>query len=251
VNAGLTVAAGAVGAAAGMAAGWLNVTLERLERLEEEENQERVQYEAQVARDVEVARTREEDSPPAPPWQPERYGWTWLEQTIAPALGAFGFALFAGREGLTLGMLEHLLWIAVFVHIITFDLKHRLILNRITYPGIVLAIVLAAITPGLSLQRALLGGAVIAAFFLLISVLSRGGIGLGDAKLGALIGAITGLSFDSVDHLQAVNAIIAAIFLGGGVALLLLVTRVRGLKDPIPYGPFLCAGAALVLYQTT
>jgi hypothetical protein len=28
----------------------------------------------------------------------------------------------------------------------------------------------------------------------------------------------------------------------------LLVTRVRRLKDPIPYGPFLCAGAALILY---
>ena len=32
-------------------------------------------------------------------------------------------------------------------------------------------------------------------------------------------------------------------------ALILLVTRVRGLKDPIPYAPFLCAGAAIVLYQ--
>jgi hypothetical protein len=26
------------------------------------------------------------------------------------------------------------------------------------------------------------------------------------------------------------------------------VTRIRKLKDPIPYGPFLCAGAALILY---
>jgi prepilin signal peptidase PulO-like enzyme (type II secretory pathway) len=38
------------------------------------------------------------------------------------------------------------------------------------------------------------------------------------------------------------------VFIGGATALVLLVTRVRSLKDPIPYGPFLCAGAALILY---
>ena len=40
------------------------------------------------------------------------------------------------------------------------------------------------------------------------------------------------------------------VFLGGAAALLLLITRLRSLKDPIPYGPFLCAGAVLVLFQS-
>jgi hypothetical protein len=33
------------------------------------------------------------------------------------------------------------------------------------------------------------------------------------------------------------------------VALLLLVLRIRSLKDPIPYGPFLCIGASLMLFR--
>jgi prepilin signal peptidase PulO-like enzyme (type II secretory pathway) len=42
--------------------------------------------------------------------------------------------------------------------------------------------------------------------------------------------------------------VIAAVLIGGVAAAVLLVTRIRGLKDPIPYGPFLCAGAALIMY---
>ena len=61
---------------------------------------------------------------------------------------------------------------------------------------------------------------------------------------------MTGLAFDSPDHLQAIYAVTGGVFLGGAAALLLLITRLRSLKDPIPYGPFLCAGAVLVLFQS-
>ena len=242
---------GLAGGGLGLGSGWLSVRLEAVEKLEEEETEERVEYEASVAAAKAEAEEKGEDPPEALPWLPEHYGWTWLERLLSPAMTAFGFALFAGREGVTVLMLEHLLWVALFTHIIVFDLKHRLILNRITYPAVPLALFLALITPGLTLSRSLTGALSIGLFFLIFSLVSRGGIGLGDAKLGALIGAVNGLSFDSFEHLQAISAVIAAIFMGGAVSIVLLVTRVRGLKDPIPYGPFLCAGAVLVLYQST
>ena len=66
--------------------------------------------------------------------------------------------------------------------------------------------------------------------------------------VGALVGAVTGAGPDPA-HIGAVYAVIYAILLGGATALVLLVLRVRRLKDPIPYGPFLCAGAAIILYQ--
>jgi leader peptidase (prepilin peptidase)/N-methyltransferase len=248
VNVAFTIAAAAAGAALGLGAGWLDVVLERLERLRAEEDQDRGEYEAEVAKQAEEARGRGEEPQPAPPWLPERYGWTWLEWGAAPLLAAVAFGLFAGRGGLTWVTLENLLWMAVFVQIVTFDLKHRLILDKVTYPALALALVLSAVTPGVSLVRALIGGAVIGGFFLLFHLLSRNGIGLGDVKLGALVGAVTGLGFDSPSHLQAVYAVSFGVFLGGAAALLLLVTRVRSLKDPIPYGPFLCAGAGLVLF---
>ncbi len=245
-----TIGAAVVGAGSGFGIGWLDVALERWEGLRVEEDEERAEYEAEVAKEAAEAATRGEEPEPAPPWLPERYGWTWLEWGAAPVLGALAFGLFASREGLTWVTIENLFWMAVFVQIVTFDLKHRLILDKVTYPALALAVVLSAVTPGLSFTRALIGAAVMGAFFLLFHLISRRGIGLGDVKLAALIGALTGLGFDSPSHLQAVYAVAFGVFLGGAVALVLLVTRVRSLKDPIPYGPFLCAGAALVIFQS-
>ena len=94
----------------------------------------------------------------------------------------------------------------------------------------------------------LAGGVAVGLFFVIQNLVSRGSIGLGDAKLGGLVGAICGISLD-YNHIGAVYAVIYAIFLGGGVALLLLILRLRSLKDPIPYVPFLCAGAAIILFQ--
>ena len=246
---GLTVAGlAAGGAAVGLGSGWLAVRLERVERLAEEEEEERLQYEADVASAAAAARAEGRPVPAALPWQGEGYGWTWLERILSPLLGAIGFACFAAHDDLGAGLAIHLLWATVFVHIVAFDLKHRLILNRITYPAIVAAIGLSPASPGLSLGRALAGAAIVYAFFMVQSLLFGGAVlGMGDAKLGALVGATTGIGLDA-DHLGALYAVIAAVLAGGLVAVLLLITRVRGLKDPIPYGPFLCAGAALIIF---
>ena len=244
---GLVAGATIGGAIVGLGSGWLAVRLERVEKLKEEEDEERLEYERDVATAKVEAAAAGEPEPKALPWIGEEYGWTWKERYLAPLLGAGGFAAFAAHEPADTGLLIHLLWLAVFVHVVGFDLKHRLILNRITYPSIVIALALAQFSPGLTFVRALIGLGGVALFFLLQNLVSRGSIGLGDAKLGALVGAVTGAGPDP-GHLGAAYAVVYAIFLGGATALLLLITRVRRLKDPIPYGPFLCAGAAIILY---
>jgi Flp pilus assembly protein protease CpaA len=241
--AGITIAGGVIG----LGSGWLAVALERFEKLEAEEEQERLDYERDVAEDRSRATEAGEEPPEVRPWSGERYGWTWLERWLSPALGAIGFGAFAAHEAFGTGLLIHLLWIAVFVQIVNFDLKHRLILNVITYPSVLVAVVLSDWSPGLTLTSSLIGAIGVALFFLIQNLVSRGSIGLGDAKLGALVGAVTGAGPTGA-HLGAVYAVIAGVFIGGAAALALLVTRVRKLKDPIPYGPFLCAGAALILY---
>lgn len=243
VIAGVTVAGGLVG----LGSGWLAVALERFEKLEEEERQERLEYERDAAEQVITAAAAGDEAVPARPWVSERYGWTWLERWLCPALGAAGFGAFAAHEQFGTGLLIHLLWITIFVHIVDFDLKHRLILNVITYPSILVAIALSEWSPHLTLTAAIIGAIGVWAFFFVQNLVSRGSIGLGDAKLGALVGAVTGAGPTSA-NLGAVYAVIAGVFIGGATAIVLLITRVRGLKDPIPYGPFLCAGAALILY---
>jgi prepilin signal peptidase PulO-like enzyme (type II secretory pathway) len=249
VSALLAGAAALAGAGVGYGCGALGVYLEGVEKLEAEEIEERDEFFAEQRRLAE--RAGEEGDPPPPPveWRSERYGFTYLECVVAPLLGALGFVAFAAHDGISRELGIHLLWVSVFLHITVFDLKHRLVLNRVTYPAIAAAILLAPATPGLSLSNALVGAAVLFVFFMLQSLLLGGSVmGMGDAKLGALVGATTGIGTD-LDHLGAVYALIAAAISGGVVALILLVTRVRGLRDPIPYGPFLCAGAALIMYH--
>ena len=243
VIAGVTVAGGLVG----LGSGWLAVGLEKFEKLEEEERQERLDYERDIAEELSRAAAAGEEPAPARPWAGERYGWTRLERWISPALGAISFGAFAAHEPFGSGLLIHLVLIAIFVHVVDFDLKHRLILNLITYPSVLAAVVVSAWSPGLTVTSSIIGAVGVAAFFFVQNLVSRGSIGLGDAKLGGLMGAVTGAG-PTAAHLGAVYAVIAAVFIGGASALVLLVTRVRGLKDPIPYGPFLCAGAALILY---
>lgn len=246
MNLDFVAAAAAAGAVLGLGAGGLNVLLERVERLREENAQERAAALAEALGQAGEARARSLIRPSAPV---ERYGWTWLEWGAAPVLGAVCFGLFASREGLTWIAVELFLWLVVLVQIATFDLKHRLILDKVTYPAIALALLLSALTPGLSLPRAAIGAAVVGGFFFLFHVVSRGGMGLGDAKLGALMGAVMGLGFDSPAQFQVLYAVCGGVVLGGAVALLLLVTRVRSLRDAIPYGPFLCAGAVVALFH--
>jgi Flp pilus assembly protein protease CpaA len=243
VVAGVTAAGGVIG----LGSGWLAVLLERHEKLEDEERQERLDYERDVAEERSRAAESGEEPDEARPWSGERYGWTWLERWLSPALGAIGFGCFAAHEAVGWGLVIHLLWIAIFVQVVNFDLKHRLILNVITYPSVLLAVVLSEWSPGLTVTSAVIGAVGVAAFFFVQNLVSRGSIGLGDAKLGALVGAVSGAGPTGA-HLGAVYAVVAGVFIGGATALVLLVTRVRRLKDPIPYGPFLCAGAALILY---
>ncbi len=248
MNPAVVAVAGAAGAIAGLGAGYASVWLERRERLEEEELEERRLYGDDCAREADEAAAAGQEPSTPPPWKPERYGWTWLERCLAPALGAVGYAAFAAHDPVGVGLFIHLLWVTIFVHVVVFDVKHRLILNRITYPATVVAIGLSPLSPGLTLPHALAGAVAVYVVFVVQSLLLGGSVlGMGDAKLGAVVGATTGLGLDS-QHLGAVYAVIAAVLIGGVAAALLLVTRIRGLKDPIPYGPFLCAGAALIMY---
>ncbi len=138
-------------------------------------------------------------------------------------------------------------YFCLFVVLMVIDLEHGLILNRLVYPGIVLALILGAIgefLPDLEIvpdiTGAAAGGAIGLGLFLLIVVISRGGMGWGDVKMAALIGVVCGFPLVFV-------ALFLAVVLGGLIAGLLMVFRARGRKQGIPFAPFLSLGVMLTL----
>ena len=120
------------------------------------------------------------------------------------------------------------------------DLRYQLVLNVLIYPAAVVALLLRFVHPGGDALTTLLGGAVGLIFFSLVALLSRGGMGAGDVKLAALIGLMVGFP-------QVVWALTLGILAGGIVALFLFLTHLRDLKSYMPYAPFLCLGAAIIV----
>lgn len=118
------------------------------------------------------------------------------------------------------------------------DLEHRRLPDVLTLPGIGLGLLFSFLlgNPVASLTGTFVGGGVLLA----IVVISRGGMGMGDVKLEAMIGAFLGLG-------PMLASLVTGIVLGGVIALLLLLFKIRGPRDMIPYGPFLITGAWLVM----
>jgi leader peptidase (prepilin peptidase)/N-methyltransferase len=89
----------------------------------------------------------------------------------------------------------------------------------------------------------LLGGLALAGFYLLLMVISPSGMSLGDVKLAASLGTL--LAWFSW-RLLLVGGF-AGFLLGGVFAGALLLSRRAGRKQPIPFGPFMIAGAVLAV----
>lgn len=183
-------------------------------------------------------------------------GLARLERLVAPRtavhrwgppvlLGAV-LGVFGGEVGWQVALPVRALWAAVLVQILFFDLAHRLILDRVLLPAAVLAFGASFVTPGVGWESSLAAGvgavAVFGGFALLGRlVLRREALGMGDVKLAGFIGLALGVQ-------GAVAALVVGVLLAGLVAAVVVVARVRSLRDTIAYGPFLAAGALLGLF---
>jgi len=167
----------------------------------------------------------------------------WVE--IATA-ALFGLAYW--QYGLSIELPIALFYISLFMVIFVIDFEHGLILNKIVYPALVVALLLSvfftiflpdvSIVP--SIARAAIGGGIGFVLFLLVAIVSRGGMGFGDVKLAALIGLATGFPL-------VIVALLMGIILGGLVAVILLGFKIRKRKEAIPFGPFLAVAAVVTL----
>lgn len=118
-------------------------------------------------------------------------------------------------------------------------------LTGAAYAGTAVLLLAAAAVGGTwsALVRALLGGLALAGFYLLLMVISPSGMSLGDVKLAASLGTL--LAWFGWRLLLAGG--FAGFLLGGVFAGALLVSRRAGRKQPIPFGPFMIAGAILAV----
>lgn len=159
---------------------------------------------------------------------------------IVELLTALLFAYLWGRYGLSWRLLELAFYTSILLLITLTDLRHRLVLNVVVYPAIPFTLLIRLLSPHPVIPSALLGGVAGLVLFLVVMLVGRGALGAGDVKLAALIGVVVGFP-------EVLWALALGIVAGGVGALVILITRRGGLKSYMPYAPFLCLGAMLVL----
>jgi leader peptidase (prepilin peptidase)/N-methyltransferase len=122
------------------------------------------------------------------------------------------------------------------------DFEHRIIPNRITALGAVLAVAVGlALDPAGEPER-LIAGVAAGGFLLLAALAYPGGMGMGDVKLAAVMGLFLG---------RAVAPAILIALLAGVLAGVVVVARKgprEGRKTAVPFGPFLALGAIVAVY---
>ncbi len=177
-----------------------------------------------------------------------------LRLPIVEGITGLAFTLLYWKFGLGIELAIVLIYASLLTIIFVIDLENQLILDMITYPAMALALIFSFFWPGVGelttlqvgavklspLVSALAGGAFGLAAMALPFVIYRQGIGLGDVKLGALVGLMSGFPL-------VILAILLSWITGGLVAAVLLAFKVKQPKDAIPSGTFLAVSAMVIL----
>jgi leader peptidase (prepilin peptidase)/N-methyltransferase len=173
------------------------------------------------------------------------------------------------RFGITLETLFYLVFICGLIIITFVDLEHMIIPNVITYPGIIVGILYNALITNWqnslelvnnfsfgilnffellneipildSLFGVILGGGILLLIAYSYEIIKkRQGMGMGDVKLLALIGAFLG--WQGVFFVIFLSSILGSI-----VGLSIIIARRGDLKYALPFGPFLSIAAIIYI----
>jgi leader peptidase (prepilin peptidase) / N-methyltransferase len=165
-----------------------------------------------------------------------------VRHPIIEALSAIMFGAAAWYYGPTVLLASRLVFGCALIVLFAIDLEHHLLPNAITLPGIVVGLAFSLVTePGwlASLIGAIVGGG---SLWLIAEVYYRlrqeEGLGMGDVKMLAMIGAFVGWPLTIVTLMMASIA-------GSIVGVILIASRKGDMKYALPFGTFLAMGAAL------
>jgi prepilin signal peptidase PulO-like enzyme (type II secretory pathway) len=169
-----------------------------------------------------------------------RISWQY---PLVEAVTAILWALVYGRYGWTGETIVGLLFVSFLIPLSVIDWQEWILPDRLTYPLIIIALLLRIWIReepyGFYLAGGILGAGILW-FLAWISpyLFGKEGMGLGDVKLMAGIGAVIGLT----------NILLALFFASvlGLAAALLLKNRGMAQEGYIPFGPFLSLGGVIV-----
>ena len=151
------------------------------------------------------------------------------------------------KWGLSLSYFFYFSFVAALIIITVIDLYHQIIPDVISIPGIGVGLLGALIIPHITFFNSLLGillggGSLFVVATLYQWFFKREGMGGGDVKLLAMIGAFLG--WDAV-----ILTILLSSLIGSITGIIIMVLKGKDFKYAIPFGPFLSLGAVIALFH--
>ena len=165
----------------------------------------------------------------------------WVELLTAALAG-----LLVVQFGVTLATLGYFVFAAALVVITFIDVDYKIIPDVISLPGTLLGLLFSALSPHLTFWESLIGAGLGAGVLLIVAfgywaVTGREGMGGGDIKLLAMIGAFLGWRAIPFTLLLASCS-------GSVIGLAVMLRRRTDSKLVLPFGPFLAFGAGCYLF---
>lgn len=150
------------------------------------------------------------------------------------------------KFGLTIEALIYYVFFAALVVVTFIDLDHRIIPDIITLPGIPIFFAAGFALPNISYSESLLGiliggGSLFLVAWTYTLITKKEGMGGGDIKLLAMIGAIVGWK-------GVLFTIFVASLVGTLAGLIVMLQSRKGMKLAVPFGPFLSIGGITYIF---
>ena len=158
---------------------------------------------------------------------------------IVEIITALLFLLVAWLTPMGPLLVSRLILVAMLVALFGIDLEHQILPNSITLPGIIVGLLFSLITPP-GWQDALIGAAlgagilygIAAAYY---AVRREEGLGMGDVKMLAMVGAFLGWK-------AVLVTLVLSSLSGAAIGLALIATQRGGMTLALPFGTFLALG---------
>jgi len=169
-----------------------------------------------------------------------------IQYPIVEAITALSSFFLFITFGVSLSFIYYFSFVAALIVITVIDLYHQIIPDVISLPGIVIGLLGSLVIPQITLWSSLIG--VLSgggSLFLVATVyqwlFKREGMGGGDVKLLAMIGAFLGWK-------AVILTILLSSFIGSIIGITVMLIKGKDFKYAIPFGPFLALGAVISLF---
>ncbi len=169
-----------------------------------------------------------------------------VQYVLVEGVAALGSLALFLKFGPSLTYFVYFAFVAALIAITIIDIHHQIIPDVISLPGIAVGLLASLMIPQVTFFHSLMGILFGSGSLFLVSAYyewlrKKEGMGLGDAKLLAMIGAFLGWK-------AVILTILLGSFVGSIFGISIMILKGKDFKYAIPFGPFLSFGAAIALF---